>query len=208
VLATITQPITNVYANDPSFTPIPAAAGNWTLTAPTMTVSGLDHLEGLTVNALADGVPVTGLTVFAGTVTLSTSASQILVGLPFTTQLQTLFLEAEGAGGTMQSKRKDIVKATLRVQGSLPPQIGTNQPDAAAQQNQANIAWGVTPYASLSQIQNVTTSTTQSLYSGDFQIENVFDNWGTNGQIAVQQSNPAPLTVLSLVPWVDLGDPE
>jgi hypothetical protein len=173
-----------------------------------MTVSGLDHLEGLTVNALADGVPVTGLTVVAGTVTLSTSASQILVGLPFMAQLQTLFLEAEGAGGTMQSKRKDIVKATLRVQNSLPPQIGTNQPDAAAQQNQANIAWGATPYASLSQIANVTTTTTQSLYSGDFQIENVFDNWGTNGQIAVQQTGPVPLTVLALIPYLDIGDPE
>lgn len=207
VIGSITTPITAVYPDDPNNTPLPAATGSWTLTVPTMIVSGLDHLEGLTVNALADGSVVSNLTVVSGSVTLPQSASQIVVGLPFTAQLQTLYLEAEGAG-TIQSKRKNVVRATLRVQSSVPPQIGTNQPDASAQPNQATIPWGASPYATLSQITSTVTTGIQPLYSGDFQITNVFDNWGTNGQIAVQQSNPVPLTVLALVPWVQPGDDE
>lgn|SRR5512135_76786 len=207
IIVNITQPITETYPNDPFNTPIPATAGNWTLTVPTMTVSGLDHLEGMTVAALADGAVVSPLTVVAGTVTLTTAATAITVGLPFTAQLQTLYLEAEGAN-TLQSKRKNVVRATLRVQNSVPPQIGTNQPDSSVQPNQATIAWGASPYASLSQITSTVTTGVQPLYSGDFQITNVFDNWGTNGQIAVQQTQPLPLTVLALVPYVDAGDPE
>lgn len=207
VTGQLISPITETYPNDPFNTPIPATAGNWTLTVPTMTVSGLDHLEGLTVAALADGAVVSPLTVVAGTVTLTTAATAITVGLPFTAQLQTLYLEAEGAN-TLQSKRKNVVRATLRVQNSVPPQIGTNQPDSSVQPNQATVAWGASPYASLSQITSTVTTGVQPLYSGDFQITNVFDNWGTNGQIAVQQSNPVPLTVLALVPWVQPGDDE
>lgn len=207
VIGSVTSPITAIYPDDPNNIPLPAATGSWTLTVPTMIVSGLDHLEGLTVAALADGSVVSNLTVVSGSITLPQSASQIVVGLPFTAQLQTLYLEAEGAG-TLQSKRKNVTRATLRVQSSIPPQIGTNQPDASAQPNQATIAWGAPPYASMSQITSTVTTGVQPLYSGDFQITNVFDNWGTNGQIAVQQTNPVPLTVLALVPWIDAGDQE
>lgn len=58
--------------------------------AATASVSGLDHLEGREVVALADGDVVKGLTVTAGAVTLPFAASKVHVGLPFTAEFETL----------------------------------------------------------------------------------------------------------------------
>ena len=55
--------------------------------APTTTITGLDHLEGKEVTALADGSVVTGKTVSSGQITLGTEASVVHVGLPYTGKL-------------------------------------------------------------------------------------------------------------------------
>ena len=53
----------------------------------TASFSGLDHLEGETVVALADGVVETGLVVSGGAVTLSTAASVVHIGLNYNSDL-------------------------------------------------------------------------------------------------------------------------
>jgi hypothetical protein len=70
--------------------------------AATGTVSGLDHLAGETVTALADGAEHRGLTVSeAGAVTLpdGLTASRIVVGLPYTSRFRSLPLDLGGGGG-------------------------------------------------------------------------------------------------------------
>lgn len=57
---------------------------------PVDTLSGLSHLEGRTVSALADGKVVEELVVTDGEVTLRDPASKVHVGLPFTAWIQTL----------------------------------------------------------------------------------------------------------------------
>lgn len=56
----------------------------------TATISGLDHLEGREVVALADGDVVAGLTVTGGAVTLPFPASLVHVGLPYTAEIESL----------------------------------------------------------------------------------------------------------------------
>lgn len=208
-IGNVISPITSTIPNDPSNTPAEAAPGQWTMTMPTDTVGGLWHLEGLTVSALADGGVVTGLSVSNGSVTLPYPASQILVGLPFVAQAQTMYMDA-GSGPTVQTRRKDVTQTVLRVEGSRAPEIGMNQPDAAAQPNQAEIPWGVYPYTSMTQIVTRTPAMPAGqpapLFSGDLPITNVFTTWDDKGQIAIQQRDPLPLTVTAIIPWVKVGD--
>ncbi|MTH65074.1 hypothetical protein [Paracoccus shanxieyensis] len=56
----------------------------------TTTITGLEHLEGRTVSALADGDHVRGLIVTGGAVTLPFAASVVHVGLPYVAEFETL----------------------------------------------------------------------------------------------------------------------
>jgi hypothetical protein len=146
--------------------------------------------------------------VINGGITLPVAASQILVGLPFTAQLQTLYMESPG-GGTMQTRRKDITQVVLRVENSRAPQVGTNQPDSSTLPNQAIVSWPV-GINGMTQIEDRTPSMPAGLpvplFSGDLGITNVFTTWDQRAQVAVQQTEPLPLTVTALVPAVALGD--
>ena len=67
--------------------------------APATVITGLDHLEGESVTALADGVPVHGLTVSSGQVTLPSPASKVHVGLLYVADAVTLPMVEEGRMG-------------------------------------------------------------------------------------------------------------
>lgn len=204
VIGNVISPITNTVPNDPNNTPVVADPGQWTMTMPVTTVSALWHLEGLTVSALADGGVVNDLVVANGSVTLPYSASQVLVGLPFIAQLQTMYLDA-GAGPTVQGRRKSNPQVIIRVEQSRPMEIGVNQPDAAAQPNQAVIDW-----TQMTEVKFRTPSMPAGqplpLYSGDYEPTNLFGGYDSRGQIAIQQTDPVPLTVLAVVIQTTIGD--
>ena len=88
---------------------------------PISQISGLNHLPGLEVYALADGQVVRGLTVSAdGKVTLPNAASTIHIGLPYTATLTTLALnEAGQQDGTGLSRRKLLNDARISVMDAL-----------------------------------------------------------------------------------------
>mgnify|MGYP003345655058 FL=1 len=88
------------------------------------TISGLEHLEGETVNALADGNVVEDLTVTNGEITLPFEAAVVHVGLPYTADLETLRLEFDAGQGTMQGRKKQISKLTLRLESTRGLEIG------------------------------------------------------------------------------------
>jgi hypothetical protein len=72
------------------------------------TVSGLDHLEGETVDALADGKVCKGHTVVSGDVTLpgGATAAKWSVGLPYATAADTLELDVGGKDGSVIGERR------------------------------------------------------------------------------------------------------
>ncbi len=209
-IANVIVPITATVPNDPNNAPVPAKSGSWSMTAPTTTVSGLAHLAGVGVVALADGGVVSDLTVDDdGIVTLPVEATAITVGLPFVAQLQTMYMDL-GGGPTVQTRRKDVTQVVVRVDSSRAPEVGLNQPDAAAQPGQAEIVWGVYPLTGMTQIRFMTpdmpAGQPQPLFSGDLDISNVFSAWNAKGQIAVQQRDCVPLGVTALTIWTKIGD--
>ena len=186
-------------------TAAPVTAGNWTIAAPVTTVYGLNHLEGMTVSILADGVVVAPQVVKGGTVQLPQPSTQVLVGIGFTCQLQTLYLDIPGPA-TVQGRRKLIDSAVVRLAASgFPFQIGANQIDAATQPGQTPVPW-----TNLSGIQQPPNSLNPQqpvqLFSGDC-FSDVVDQWTQpGGQIAIQQTLPIPCQVLAIITNIRQGD--
>lgn len=222
VVANITQPITQVVPDDPNNTPIPATQTsvdrltaslvfNWTISTPTSSVTGLNHLEGLEVAILADGSVVPNQTVVNGTIILPQPYSQITIGLPFIAQVQTLYSDAkEGLPDTPQGKRKSIPAVILRTELSRGFSAGVNQPDASIQPNQATVPWPQGPgtrgmVEAKERNALIHAGSAIPLFSGDSYIE-VNGDWDSRGQIACQQLYPLPLNLLAAICISGTGD--
>lgn len=162
-------------------------------------ITGLDHLDGQEVVALANGNVVRGLTV--GTVTggigvvLPNAATKAHVGLPMDALLETLNLDLGQVNGlgTVQGRTKSIAQVTLRVEKTrgifVGPYDGARDSVHLVEYKQrATEAW----------------SDAIQLYTGDVQITTPWD-WNTNGRTVVRQFDPLPMTILAIMPDVKIG---
>ena len=158
--------------------------------SPVTTLSGLSHLEGETVSILADGATHPDKTVSSGSITLDRSASKVKVGLSYTSLLQTMRIDAGSQNGTSQSKTKRIYEITARLYESIGVEIG---PDL---NNMERIPFRSSANAMDSGI---------NVFTGDKEIE-FRGNYETDGFIFVRQTQPLPLTILSLYPKLQTND--
>jgi hypothetical protein len=181
----------NPYTN----TPLPITTTGLTIWQPVTTITGLTQLEGQTVTGVADGAVVPPTIVSAGgSVTLGTAATKITLGLAFQPQMKTLRLDL--GEPTVQSKRKKIPAASLRVADTLGLQIGTKFANVVTMKD---FQIGAIPMDS-----NGPASITD-LYSGDGRT--ILDQvWQEPGQLCVQQNLPYPATILGIMPEVVVGD--
>jgi len=201
--ANITVPIIDLIPN--TTTPAPQIEGQWTMTEPVSTVSGLNHLIGATVTGLADGVVIDPVVVPAtGTITLPQASTSVVVGLPFTAQMQSVYLNA-GDSPTVQGQRKKLPAATVRVQASAGFQIGANQPDGAAQ-SPIRVApeWNDMKDAPI-ESEAPFGSSVLPLYTGDLRVP-LPGGYDRKGQVAIQQTLPLPLNVSAIIPEIFPGD--
>jgi hypothetical protein len=177
--------------NDPLYTPLPAAMGAWTMTAPATTVGNLAYLNGMTVGILADGNVMARQVVANGQITLQIAASSVVVGLPYQCQLQTLYLDAgEGQQGTIQGKRKKVSAVTARVRDSRGIKAGRTAATVVPVKE-----WNST----------ITMGGPLPLVTGDQRI--VLDPlYDTGGQMWFQVDDPVPATILGVVPEISIGD--
>jgi hypothetical protein len=158
--------------------------------SPATTISGLSHLEGETVSVLADGATHPDKVVSSGSITLDRSASKVKVGLGYTSLLQTMRIDAGSQNGTSQSKTKRIYEITARLYESIGVEIG---PDL---DNMERIPFRSSANAMDSGI---------NVFTGDKEIE-FRGNYETDGFIFVRQTQPLPLTILSLYPKLQTND--
>lgn len=154
----------------------------------TGSVSGINHLIGQTVWALADGQVVRNLTVSAaGSITLpnSQTASKIHVGLPYTATLTTLALnEAGQQDGTGLSRRKLLNDARVSVMDAL----GLK-------------ARGITSseyFDVFQRDQSDPVGAQMSLRTGTYAIN--FDmSWRDDGQFSLFSDDPLPCTLRGII---------
>jgi len=92
---------------------------------PIQQVTGLDHLEGESIFALADGAWIADLEVIGGTINLPSPASKIIVGLNYNSYIKVLPVEAEGApGGSIIDKTKRLIESWVRLHQTNYVQVG------------------------------------------------------------------------------------
>jgi hypothetical protein len=80
--------------------------------------SGLDHLEGQEVMAVADGKPAGRYAVTQGTILLDRPASEVVAGLPFAHEIAPLPPAVANASGTALGLRLRLIEATFRLADS------------------------------------------------------------------------------------------
>ena len=160
------------------------------------TITGLGHLEGETVNVLADGSVVEGKIVASGEIELDTAASVVHVGLPYTGLIETMRLDAMLQDGTAQGEPKIITQIVFRVNVSGVFKSGKDEDNLLPVTAQAA---GITTGGFLSMI----LAAVPDLVSGD--IENVHNGeWDSEGRLVVVQDKPLPLTLIAIIPEADV----
>jgi hypothetical protein len=95
--------------------------------APATTISGLGHLNGMTVDVLADGATHPQRVVSSGSITLQRAASVVHVGLPCPAKLATMRSNAGAADGTAQGKTKRIHRVAVRLLDTLGGEMGPSE---------------------------------------------------------------------------------
>ena len=118
------------------------------------------------------------------------SATKVKVGLPYVSLLQTMRIDAGADNGTSQSKTKRIYEITARLYESIGIEIGPNL------DNMERI-----PFRSSANNMNSGVN----VFTGDKDIE-FRGNYETDGFIVVRQTQPLPLTILSLYPKLQTND--
>lgn len=154
-------------------------------------VSGLDHLEGEAVGAVFDGVPVTGLTVDAGSVAFSTHGAVIAVGLEILSELETLDVDFPGVAVPVSKRQGMINKVFVLLNKSRSLRVA----DADMAGNAAEFM--------------VLNSTEQQQEPNLLKTEKlectVESKWGQNKRVRIIHTKAEPLTINAIEVDVTLG---
>lgn len=165
-------------------TPPQYLSGEWSLTEPSTTFSGLDHLEGMTVQVLADGAVETDKTVSGGSITLSRAASLVTVGLGYTGTMQTLPLVAGNQNIEAHRRRiTDVVMRLFKARG-LEAGDGVNNYPLPARRNE--------PYGAAPD------------WLPDIVELNIAQDFDQEGRLTIVKSGPVSATVLGLALQTDI----
>ncbi len=148
-------------------------------------ISGLEHLEGEAVVALADGNVVQNLTVSNGSVTLPYEASKVHIGKRLIADIETLPLDIGPVQsiGTIQGRLRTMPDIHIRVENSRGLFVGPSF-EALNEWKQRRTEDYGEPI---------------DLYTGLMRIAPE-PGWDDEGTLCVRQSYPLPMTVLSIMP--------
>ncbi|HEU4839582.1 MAG TPA: hypothetical protein VFS88_09275 [Micavibrio sp.] len=153
--------------------------------------SGLDHLEGMSVSVVADGVVLDPHTVTGGQVTLEETATAVEIGLPYTHIIEPLPPSAIGEGAMIRKVR--LIEAVFRLQDTkaLRLDVGRGLRDVSLRQLGEEEILDETP----------------PLMSGDVHVRAL----GWQKQLSeplwrIEQSAALPFTLLSVMTEVKIND--
>ncbi len=148
----------------------------------TSTITGLDHLEGETVQVLANGAVHPDRTVSSGSITLDATYTDVLAGLAYTSELETVRLELPDPEGSSTGKVARIDHVVLRAYNTIGGEIG---PDTS---HMDQIQWSDVP-PTMDTAPTGFTGDKKVAYRGPFQRSKV---------MVFRQSQPLPFNLLSI----------
>lgn len=157
--------------------------------APATTITGLDFLEGQEVSILADGAVHPRRIVTGGLVSLDEAASTVHVGLPITSDIETLPIALQLQDGSLgQGHVKNVNQLWLRVNRSSGIFAGPDANNLREVKQRTNEPYGSPPV----------------LKTDEIPLK-LSPDWSRSGQVFVRQRDPLPLTIVSMSAEVALG---
>jgi hypothetical protein len=125
-----------------------------------------------------------------GSITLTEPADAIVVGLPYKSELDSLYIDVPNQEQpTVQGKRKKISRVILRVANTRGLKVGP---------------LGQTLYE-IKERQVIPMGFPEPMITGD-ELINLDPNYNEKAQISIVQENPLPATVLGFMPDLTIGD--
>ena len=149
------------------------------------TVTGLAALEGRTVAISANGVPLTGV-VSGGALTLSTRYDVIHVGLPITSEIETLDLDSQQQ--EVRDQKKLVTSVSLLVANSRGFKAGPDRTHLFSQVPELGDALGT----------DVFSLTGGKLWTKTLEMR-ITSTWDKAGRVVIRQDQPLPLSILGLI---------
>lgn len=160
------------------------ATADWTKCVDQL--GGLSHLEGKTVSIFGDGNVLEQAVVAAGVVTLDRCYGIIAVGLPITADVVTLDIDNPNAD--VRGRQKHIGSVQLLVENTRGLMVGQDFDNLDEILPDPTLAYGDIP-ALLNEVVDT----------------NVAGQWEERGRVAVRQTDPLPVTLLSIITNVTVG---
>jgi len=155
----------------------------------TTILTGLDHLEGESVQILNEGAVEPNKTVINGAVTLEEATTRAHVGLGYISVIQSLKLESGSQISTIQGKIARVHEVTFRFFKTLGAQFGReDQLDQIV-------------FRKISDLMD----TAVPLFTGD-KRQTFPKGYTREPRVFLQQEQPLPMSVLAIIPRFDVQD--
>jgi len=152
--------------------------------ASTSAVTGLSHLEGKTVQVLADGAVHPDLVVTSGAITLNYAATEIKVGLKYISKLTPTRPGSNAGAGTTLGKKKRWNEIFVRLEQSAIPTINGQRPPVRSP--------------------NTNYGDEEPVVSEDINVRNL--GYDRDGRITIEQDLPLACHIVSLFGTLSVGD--
>ncbi|MES1993191.1 MAG: hypothetical protein V4457_06200, partial [Pseudomonadota bacterium] len=165
--------------------------------APADTISGLDHLEGETVQILADGAVHPDRVVSSGAITLTSEASVANIGLKCAARMVSNDIEAGGQFGTSQGKAARIYRAAVRFIDTLGGKIGMPDPDDLSRPSTLDDIETRVPDDPMDAAPPIGTRIEDVVFPGD---------WVREKRVEILADQPLPMTVAAIMPRMHVND--
>lgn len=160
-------------------------------------LSNLDHLSLIVSTVLADGQAIgTTIVSASGAYTPSVAASVLHIGIPFTSDFETLNIEVPMPDGTMQGRPVKIANVVFRVIKTRGGYIGPDEDNLHEAFTTTNLTGA--KFAQLSAKVNIGRA---SLYTGDIR-EPLGAGYSKGGRIFYRQVDPLPVTISCVIPEI------
>lgn len=153
----------------------------------------IPHLAGCTVRVLLDGNLLPDYKVGAdGTLTLERAGNKIVVGLGYTSKLETVNIESQGfvRQGVMQGHKLQIAEIILRILNTRGGKVGSDEEHLDEWQRRTRLDF---------------LGNAMELYTGDVHLVGNFTK-EEGGNVMLVQDVPMPFTLLAIMMGVKVSD--
>lgn len=158
--------------------------------------TSLTHLNGMVVGVLGDGEYLGTYVVSSASINLASSAGIVHIGLPYTSDLETLNMDLINNGVSIQGEHVKVNNVTFRLLNSRGGYIGPDEDNVYEAFTSDNLS---AAYQLMDTIGDENANA--KLYNVDIRVP-LGSEYRKGGRIFYRQTDPLPITINAIVPEI------